>query len=136
MGLSFLAEVQVGGYVSVLKTIPVILALLLWARLMTWVDKDAPAAHLPRTAINTANLGGMILGFFLLMFLPGYVIAFAAFLFIMLVEAGVYLGIRSRHVGLADLKDQFNDWLHSFKREKKHKELPNQVQIIDKSGGV
>jgi type II secretory ATPase GspE/PulE/Tfp pilus assembly ATPase PilB-like protein len=136
MGLSFLAEVQVGGYVSVLKTIPVILVLLLWARLMTWVDKDAPAAHLPRTAINTANLGGMILGFFLLLFLPGYVIAFPAFLFIMLVEAGVYLGIRSRHVGLGDLKDQFNDWLASFKKEKKVKELPNQVQIIEKSGSI
>ena len=55
MGLAFLAAVQVGGYVSALKTIPVILVLLLWARLLTWVDKDAPAAHLPRTAFNTAR---------------------------------------------------------------------------------
>ena len=39
MGLFFLAAVQVGGYVSVLKTIPVILVLLLWARLLTWVDR-------------------------------------------------------------------------------------------------
>ena len=136
MGLVFLA-VQVGGYVSALKTIPVILVLLLWARLLTWVDKDAPAAHLPRTAINTAFLGGLILAFFLLLFLPGYAIAFPAFLFIMIVEAAVYLGVRSKHVGLADLKEQFNDWLASFKREKKAgKELPNQVQILAKGGGM
>jgi type IV pilus assembly protein PilB len=136
MGLSFLAEVEMGGYVSVLKTIPVILVLLLWARLLTWVDKDAPAAHLPRTAINTAFLGGMILGFLLLLFLPGYAIAFPAFLFIMLIEAGVYLGVRSKHVGLHDLKDQFNDWLAGFKKEKKTKALPNQIQIFEKGGGL
>ena len=136
MGLFFLAAVQVGGYVSVLKTIPVILVLLLWARLLTWVDKDAPAAHLPRTAINTAFLGGFILAFFLLLFLPGYVIAFPAFLFVMIVEAAVYLGVRSRHVGLGDLREQFDEWLASFKRAKKVKELPNQVQILGKGGGM
>ena len=76
MGLSFLAEVPVGGYVSALKTIPVILLLLLWARLLTWVDKDAPAAHLPRTAIYTAYRGGTILGLFLLFFLPTMVVLF------------------------------------------------------------
>ena len=48
MGLFFLGQVQAGGYVSALKAVPVILVLLLWARLLTWVDKDAPAAHLPR----------------------------------------------------------------------------------------
>ena len=134
MGLFFLAEVQVGGYVSALKTLPVILLLLLWARLLTWVDKDAPAAHLPRTAINTGFLGGMILAFFLLLFLPGYVIAFPAFVFIMIVEAGVYLAVRSKKVGLHDLKDQFNAWLAGFKRQKKYKELPNQIHIVGKGG--
>jgi type II secretory ATPase GspE/PulE/Tfp pilus assembly ATPase PilB-like protein len=134
MGLSFLAEVQVGGYVSALKTIPVILVLLLWTRLLTWVDKDAPAAHLPRTALNSAFVGGLILAFGLLLFIPGYVIAFPVFLFIMLIEAGVYLGIRKQKVGLGDLHDQFNEWLASFKKEKKVKELPNQVQIIGKGG--
>lgn len=134
MGL-FLAQVEVGGYVSALKVIPVLLLVLLWARLMTWADKDAPAAHLPRTAINTAALAGMILGFLLLLVLPGYAIAFPAFLFILLIEAGVYLGIRSKRVGLADLKEQFNEWLASFKKEKKQgKALPNQVQIMDKGG--
>lgn len=140
MGLVFLAQVQaqvqVGGYVSALKTVPVILLLLLWARLLTWVDKDAPAAHLPRTAINTAFLGGMILAFFLLLFLPGYFIAFPAFLLIMLAEAGAYLAVRSKRVGLHDLKEQFSEWLATFKRAKKYKTLPNQVQIIGKGGGM
>ena len=136
MGLSFLGEVEVGGYVSALKTIPVILVLLLWARLLTWVDKDAPAAHLPRAAFNAGFLGGMILAFCLLLFLPGYVIAFPAFLAIMLIEAAIYLSIRKKHVGLGDLKSQFNEWLASFKKEKKAgADLPNQVQIINKEGG-
>jgi type II secretory ATPase GspE/PulE/Tfp pilus assembly ATPase PilB-like protein len=137
MGLFFLAEVAVGGYVSVLKTVPVLLLILLWARLLTWVDKDAPAAHLPRTAINTAFLAGMILGFLLFLFLPGYPVAFGAFLVIMLLEAGVYLGVRSKHVGLGDLKEQFNTWLASFKKEKKAaKDLPNQIQLIGKGNNT
>ena len=42
MGLAFVAAVEVGGYVSALKALPVLLVLLLWGRLLTWVDKDAP----------------------------------------------------------------------------------------------
>jgi general secretion pathway protein E len=135
MGLSFLAEVQVGGYVSALKAIPVILVLLLWTRLLTWVDKDAPAAHLPRTALNSGFIAGLIVAFALLMFIPGYLIAFPVFLLVMLVEAGVYLGIRNSKVGLGDLREQFNTWLASFKpKPKGPKELPNQVQIYARGG--
>ena len=136
MGLAFLAQVQVGGYVSVWKAIPVLLVLLLWARLLTWVDKDTIAAHLPRLGINAAFTGGMILAFALFFLLPTFLIAFPVLLLIMGIEAGVYLGMRSKQVGLRDLKDQFNDWIASFKGEKKVKELPNQVQIINKSGAM
>ena len=54
-----LLAVAVGGYVSIGKTVPVVLVLLLWARVLTWADKDAVAAHLPRTALNISNLCGM-----------------------------------------------------------------------------
>jgi type II secretory ATPase GspE/PulE/Tfp pilus assembly ATPase PilB-like protein len=136
MGLVFLGAVQVGGYVSVLKTIPALLVLLLWARLLTWVDKDSPAAHLPREGLNVAFLGGLVVGFGLFFFLPTFLIAFSALLFVMLVEVGTYLVIRNQKVGLADLKVQFNEWIHSFKGTKKAKELPNQVQIIAKGGAL
>ena len=113
-GSVFLGVVQVGGYVSPLKTIPVLLVLLLWARLLTWVDKDSPAAHLPREGLNVAFLGGLVVGFGLFFFLPTFLIAFPVLLFVMAVEFGAYLIIRHQKVGLADLKVQFNDWIHSF----------------------
>src|SRR5256885_7791004 len=136
MGSVFLAAVQVGGYVSPLKTIPDLLVLLLWARLLTWVDKDSPAAHLPREGLNVAFLGGLILGFALFFFLPTFLIAFPVLLFVMVAEIGAHLIIRQQKAGLAHLKVQFNDWIHSFGRAKKVKELPNQVQIMGKAGAL
>ena len=62
--------VPVGGYISVWKTIPVLLLLLVWARLMTWVDKDSEAAHLPRVPINIGLISGLILAYFLFFLVP------------------------------------------------------------------
>lgn len=133
----FLAEVQVGGYISFWLVIPVLLVLLLWTRLLTWVDKDAPAAHLPRTALNSGFVGGMIAAFFLFFAVPGFLVAFPILLLVMIVEIAVYLGLRHKNVGLGDLKDQFNTWLASFKKgPKKEKDLPNQVQVIGKGGAM
>jgi len=42
------AQIAGGGYVSIIKILPALLMLLLWAKLLTWADKDAVAAHLPR----------------------------------------------------------------------------------------
>ena len=50
---ALMAAVEVGGYVSILKLIPVLIILLAFARLMTWIDKDADVAHLPRQALNS-----------------------------------------------------------------------------------
>ena len=137
MGLAFVAAVEVGGYVSALKALPVLLVLLLWARLLTWIDKDAPAAHLPRETLNLAFLAGMIVAFGLFFFLPTFLIAFPVLLFILMIEAGVYLGLRHQRVGIGDLKEQFQGWLRSFtSKEKKVKELPNQVQIYAKGGAA
>ena len=115
-----------------------LLVLLLWARLLTWIDKDAPAAHLPRDGINLGFLAGMILGFALFFFLPAFLIAFGVLLFLLIIEAGVYLGLRHQKVGLADLKaTSSTTWLASFKGgEKKVKEQPNQVQILVKGGSA
>ena len=44
--VSMLASVEVGSYVSVAKIIPILLVLLLWARLLTWA---APSHFAPST---------------------------------------------------------------------------------------
>src|SRR2546428_6985429 len=133
MGLAFVAAVEVGGYVSALKALPALLVLLLWARLLTWIDKDAPAAHLSRDGINTAFIGGMILGFALFFILPAFYVAFPVLLVVLMIEAGVYLGLRNQKVGVADLKPQFREWLRRFKRTAtKVKAVPNPVQISPK----
>lgn len=138
MGVTFLAAVEPGGYISIFKAIPVVLVLLLWTRLLTWVDKDAPAAHLPRESINLGLLGGLILAFALFFLLPvGFLIAFPILVLVMLIEAGAYLAVRHRKVGLGDLQEQFNEWIRSFtQREKKIVETPNTVQLITKSGPI
>src|SRR3954451_22805046 len=103
MGLSMLtvaATVEGGGYVSILKAVPIILILLIWTRLLTWVDKDAPAAHLPREVINSSNLGGLVLAFLAFFLLPGFILSTAVVVLVLGIEAGVYLMIRQKKVGL------------------------------------
>src|SRR3982751_2189258 len=102
MGLAFVAKGEVGGYVRALKALPVLLVLLLWGRFLTWVDKDAPAAHLPRDGINAGFLAGLVIGFGLFFFLPTFLIAFPVLLFVLAVEVGVYLGLRKYKDGVSD----------------------------------
>jgi type II secretory ATPase GspE/PulE/Tfp pilus assembly ATPase PilB-like protein len=129
------AAVEGGGYVSLLKLIPAVLVLAAWARLLTWVDKDAEATHLPRVALNISFLTGMVLAFALFFFLPTFIIAFAALLFLFAAEAGTYLILRQQKVGLKDLNEQFNTWIKSFSGGKKEAKLPpSQVGIIGKGG--
>jgi type II secretory ATPase GspE/PulE/Tfp pilus assembly ATPase PilB-like protein len=129
-----LAAVEGGGYISILKAVPVVLVLLVWARLLTWVDKDAPAAHLPRIPINNGMLGGLVAAFALFFLLPGFLIAFPVLLVVLGAEIGVYLYLRKKEVGLGDLKKQFNDWIKSFNKKKDVKEENIRVAIIAKSG--
>src|SRR5690349_14182436 len=104
MELGFLlAAVEVGQYVSAPKAIPLLLVLLLWARLVTWVDKDAPAAHLPRVPVNLGMMGGGIVALALFFIVPGFWAALGVTLLAVAAEFGVYLGIRHTQVGLGDL---------------------------------
>lgn len=132
------AAVEGGGYISLLKLIPPVLILLVWARLLTWVDKDAEAAHLPRVALNVSFLSGLVLGYALFFFLPNFFIALAGLLFVLIAEAATYLILRHQRVGLKDLKQQFDEWLKSFSagKKKEDKDLPNQVGIIGKGGAM
>jgi general secretion pathway protein E len=135
---TILAAVEPGGYVSILKVLPLLLILLIWTRLLTWVDKDAPAAHLPREIINIGMLGGLIGAFALFFLLPiGFLLAFPILLLVMGIEAGIYLAIRHRHVGLGDLNGQFQAWLKSLTaRKEKEIVLPNMVTLQGKTGSI
>jgi general secretion pathway protein E len=131
------AAVTVGQYISVWKCIPVLIVLLLWGRLVTWIDKDAQAVMLPRVPINLANLMGGIAGLVLFFALPGFVIALAALCAFVAAETGVYLTLRSQKVGLNDISDQFSGWLKSFSSgEKEVKIIQGEVQLIGRDGNL
>lgn len=103
-----LQVVPVGGYVSIWKVVPFLVVFFLWLRLLTWADKDAPAAHLPGPMLMLAFSGGLLGGFLLFLMLPGFWISFSVFVLVLLAEAGAYLGIRSSKVGLKDLKSELS----------------------------
>src|SRR4051812_15028608 len=67
-----IAAVPAGGYISAWKMIPLIIVMLLWGRMITWIDKDAPEVMLPRIPLNVANLLAGILAFVLFFALPGF----------------------------------------------------------------
>ena len=80
--------VPVGDYVSVWKILPVLVLILIWARLLTWIDKDAPVVLLPRDMINAGMLIGFVAAFALFLMLPGFLVAFGVFFLIMAIEMG------------------------------------------------
>src|SRR5947209_12677315 len=92
------APVEPGAYISIGKIIPVLLILLLWARLLAWGDKDTLRAHLPREMVNLAMLLGLVLGFALFLLLPSYAVALPVLIVIMLLEMGAYLIVRNSKV--------------------------------------
>jgi type II secretory ATPase GspE/PulE/Tfp pilus assembly ATPase PilB-like protein len=135
VSLMTVADAAVGGYVSWWKVIPVLLVLLLWGRLLTWMDKDAPEVLLPRQAINLGMIFPMIGAFFLFLILPGFAIALTVLVGVMVIEVAVYLFIRNQKAGLHDLQKQFMDWLASFKGgEKAVVAAAGEVLLINKSG--
>src|SRR4051794_35077392 len=84
---SFLAQaVPVGGYISIWKSVVLVVMLLIWARLLTWTDKDAEAAMLPRVTLNLSFMVGLIFALALFFFLPGFVAGIAAFTAIFIIE--------------------------------------------------
>lgn len=92
-----------GGYIDPYKVLTVLVITIAWWRLLTWLDKDAEAARLPREWVNLGLIGGYVLGFALLLLLPGFWLGLAAYLVIFLAGLGVYLAIRHQKAGLNDL---------------------------------
>src|SRR5215510_13132725 len=97
--MQIMADVQVGSYINLWKLLPVLLVLLIWARLLTWMDKDAIDAHLPRMMLNSVLTGGLIAGLLAFLFMPTYLVALSVFMVIFLADIGIYLGLRNQKVG-------------------------------------
>ena len=140
MGLHMLAaatEVTAGDYLSWIKALPVVVILLAWARAMSWADKDALEARLPREGIMTGLLGGLVVGFALFVLLPNFLVALAALLGVVGVEAAVYLSMRNKAVGLKDLKGDFILWVKSVGRKPQEvEEVSGAVQFVGPTGAL
>src|SRR4051812_40622927 len=130
--------VPVGSYVNLWKLLPVLIVLLIWARLLTWMDKDSIEAHLPRLMLNSIEIAVLILGLMVFLFMPSYLVALSVFLFAFILDVGIYLGMRHQKVGLKDLSKQFNTWIKSIGKgkEKEVKVAEGAVGLIDKKGST
>lgn len=131
-----LSTLTFGGYVSPWKAAIILVLLIIWAKLLTWIDKDCEGARLPREIINSAMFAGFVGGYFLFFILPGFGAAFGVLFGLFALDIGVYLGLRARSVGLGDLTKQLADWWHGlFKgKQKQVKAVAGQVLIMDKRG--
>ena len=137
MALAMLATVQTSGYINPWKLVPAFVLLLIWVRIMAWMDKDGPDAHLNREAVNTGMYAGLVLGYALFIFLPSFGLALLALILCFLADIGAYLGIRAKVVGLKDLKESLSKEFASALGRDKPKEIvavAGAVQIINKSG--
>lgn len=132
-----LAQVEPGFFINPYKLIPVVVLLLLWARLMTWADKDSETAHLPRVAVNLGLMGVGMLGFALFFFIPNFLISTLALVFLVLVCAGGYIGLRASQIGTKDLSKQFQAWLDGFKKKDVLvAEVVSEIQLLDSKGRI
>lgn len=132
----FLAQVPTGFYMSAAKAVPVVLVLLVWARAMTWLDKDSEAAHLSRAVVNLAVLAAGVLSFLLFFALSvNFWVGLAILIVVNLAAFGGYLGVRGQKVGLGDLKGDFIVWVKGLAGKKKEvKAAAGQVLLLDKAG--
>jgi type II secretory ATPase GspE/PulE/Tfp pilus assembly ATPase PilB-like protein len=132
------AAISNGPYVNAIKVIPLIIILLIWARLLTWVDKDSIDARLPRVIFNMGFLVGLVVAVALFVFLPtGLIVGLAIVVVTMLIEAAAYLIARKQSVGLGDLSLQFKNWLRSLRgKAKEVKEIAGAVQLVGPNGSL
>jgi general secretion pathway protein E len=134
---ALLAQVPVGGYISLWKVLVAVVVLLAWSKLLTWIDKDAEAAHLPRIAINVGLFSAGILAWLLFFLLPTFLVALSALVVLILCSVAVYFFMRHQKVGLGDLSSIFKNWLRGmFSKEKVVVAGPGQVMLYNKAGAA
>ena len=107
MSSAALAAIQLGSYINPWKVLAAVIILFIWARVLTWIDKDTHVARLSREIINSAMLAGLVLGYLLFFLLPGFGPALVALIAIFLICNTLYGVLRARSVGLDDLANRF-----------------------------
>lgn len=133
------AAVEPAAYIALWKIVPFLFVVVVWAKLLTWVDKDAVAAHMPRERINLGLVSGFAVGAAVFFLLPlSFFVAFPAFLLVLGIEIGVYLSMRNAKVGLKDLKGEMKETFFSFakKKDKAVAEIPDQITFFDGSNAA
>ena len=104
---------------------------------VTWTDKDAQDAMLPRVPLNLGFMIGLIAALGLFFMLPGFAAAIVAFIAIFIIEIITYLVLRNNKVGLNDLSVQFKAWLKGMKPKGKEKAAAKgEVTLIGKHGNL
>ena len=63
MSVAALAAIQFGGYVNPWKVGGILVLLVVWVKLLAWIDKDSIAARLPRELVNTVMMAALIGGY-------------------------------------------------------------------------
>ena len=59
MSVAVLASIPMGSYINGFAVLAFVVVLLIWAKLLTWIDKDAPLCRMPRLFINSVLFGGL-----------------------------------------------------------------------------
>jgi type II secretory ATPase GspE/PulE/Tfp pilus assembly ATPase PilB-like protein len=122
------------GYVSIVKLAPILLLTFLWAKLMAWADKDALAAHMPREGMNAVHMGLFLAAFGAFLALPIFWIALGIYLGLFFTDVGIYLSIRNKQVGLADIRKSLAGLLSGLKSKNKSGYKAGEVAILTKEG--
>ena len=130
-----LVAVEMGGYINGFKLIPIAVLSVIWLRLLTWVDKDAENARLNGEVLCAAFLSGWIVALAATIPLP-YFAGLPIFIVIFGAEIGIYLGMRNKSIGLADLKQEFSLFWKNLgkKKEKQVTATSGSVVLVDSNG--
>jgi type II secretory ATPase GspE/PulE/Tfp pilus assembly ATPase PilB-like protein len=137
-----LAALPYGGYVAWWAVPILLVVLLVWLRLLTWIDKDIPKMAMKREPINGGLMAGLVLAIAIFFIVPGgFLLGLLALLVIFAIEMGVYLGLRSQKIGLADLKDELINEFKFLKvgggggkKGSKDDELVTDITLVAKGG--
>ncbi len=130
------AAIPAGDFIAIWKVLAVAVVLLCWARVLTWIDKDAKHVLLPRIPINLGTLGAGILAFFLFFMLPNFWVALLVLLMVIALSWGAYIGIRAQKAGIDDLGDELKTLIMPKRGPKAVKEMQGALQFIGKDGNL
>jgi type II secretory ATPase GspE/PulE/Tfp pilus assembly ATPase PilB-like protein len=133
---SVLATISTTGYLNPYKAGALVVILMIWVRLLAWIDKDTSVARLPREIMNAGMFVALAAGYMLFFFMPQFSVALSALLGCFVLSIGTYIAIRAKSVGLSDLKLQLINWWNGmFKRgPREAKAKAGQILFVNADG--